>query len=140
MLRGLLVREGFKVGRLRVATLMKCRGIEALNRTPNTSKPAPGQKIYPYPLGKLPITRSNQLWTMDITYIPMARGLICLAAVLGRFTRPALAWRISITPQADFCIEAVEEALGKHRAPEILNTHQGSQFVSIRRGASALAV
>ena len=130
MLRSLLVQEGFKVGRLHVATLMKRMGIEALYRKPNTSKPEPGHKIYPYLLRKLPITRPNQVWAMDITYIPMARGFIYLAAVLDWFTRRVLAWRVSITLEADFCIEAVEEALAKHGTPEIFNTDQGSQFTS----------
>jgi putative transposase len=130
MLQGLLVQEGFKVGRLHVATLMKRMGIEALYRKPNTSKPAPGHKTYPYLLRKLPITRPNQVWAMDITYIPMARGFIYLAAVLDWFTRRVLAWRVSITLEAGFCIEAVEEALAKHGTPEIFNTDQGSQFTS----------
>ena len=110
---------------------MKKMGLEALYRRPNTSKPAPGHKIYPYLLRKLPITRPNQVWAMDITYIPMARGFIYLAAVLDWFTRRVLAWRVSITLEADFCIEALEEALTKHGAPEIFNTDQGSQFTSI---------
>ncbi|PKP85781.1 MAG: IS3 family transposase [Alphaproteobacteria bacterium HGW-Alphaproteobacteria-2] len=131
MLQGLLVQEGFKVGRLHVATLMKRMGIEALYRKPNTSKPAPGHKIYPYLLRKLPITRPNQVWAMDITYIPMARGFIYLAAVLDWFTRRVLAWRVSITLEAEFCMEAVEEALARHGTPEIFNTDQGSQFTSI---------
>jgi len=130
MLRGLLAQEGFKVGRLHVATLMKRMGIEALYRKPNTSKPAPGHKIYPYLLRKLPITRPNQVWAMDITYIPMARGFIYLAAVLDWFTRRVLSWRVSITLEADFCIEAVEEALTRYAKPEIFNTDQGSQFTS----------
>ena len=130
ILRGLLVQEGFKVGRLHVATLMKRMSIEALYRKPNTSKPAPGHKIYPYLLRKLPITRPNQVWAMDITYIPMVRGFICLAAVLDWLTRRVLAWRVSITPEVDFCMEAVEEALAKHGTPEIFNTDQGSQFTS----------
>lgn len=131
MLQGLLVQEGFKVGRLHVATLMKRMGITALYRKPNTSKPAPGHNIYPYLLRNLPVTRPNQVWAMDITYIPMARGFIYLAAVVDWFTRRVLAWRVSITLEADFCIEAVEEALARHGAPEIFNTDQGSQFTSI---------
>jgi putative transposase len=131
MLQGLLVQEGFKVGRLHVATLMKRMGITVLYRKPNTSKPAPGHKIYPYLLRNLPVTRPNQVWAMDITYIPMARGFIYLAAVVDWFTRRVLAWRVSITLEADFCIEAVEEALTRHGAPEIFNTDQGSQFTSI---------
>jgi len=89
-LQGLLVQEGFSAGRLQVATLMKRMGIEALYRKPNTSKPAPGHKIYPYLLRNRPITRPNQFWAMDITYIPMARGFIYLAAVLDWFTRRVL--------------------------------------------------
>ena len=130
MLQGLLVQEGFRVGRLHVATLMKRMGVAALYRKPNTSKPAPGHKIYPYLLRHLPVTRPNQVWAMDITYIPMARGFIYLAAVVDWFTRRVLAWRVSITLEADFCIEAVEEALARHGAPEIFNTDQGSQFTS----------
>lgn len=132
MLQGLLVQEGFKVGRLHVATLMKRMGIEALYRKPNTSKPAQGRKIYPYLLRKLPITRPNQVWAMDITYIPMARGFIYLAAVLDWFTRPVLAWQVSITLEADFCIEAVEEALARHGTPEIFNTDSHMMVTSSR--------
>jgi putative transposase len=130
MLQGLLVQEGFKVGRRHVATLMKRMGIEARYRRPNTSKPAPGHKIYPYLLRKLPITRPNQIWAMDITYIPMARGFIYLAAVPDWFPRRVLAWPVSITLEADSCIEAVEEALARHGTPEIFNTDQGSQFTA----------
>jgi len=130
MLRDLLAQEGFKVGRLHVATLMKRMGIEALYRKPNTSKPAPGHRIYPYLLRKLPVTRPNQVWAMDITYIPMARGFNYLAAVLDWFTRRVLSWRVSITLEADFCIEAVEEALTRYAKPKIFNTDQRSQFTS----------
>ncbi len=130
MLQGLLAQEGGKVGRLHVATLMKRMGIEALYRRPNTSKPEPGHKIYPYLLRKLAVTRPNQVWAMDITYTPMARGFIYLAAVLDWFTRRVLSWRVSITLEAAFCIEAVEEALARHGSPEIFNTDQGSQFTS----------
>jgi putative transposase len=130
MLRDLLVAEGFTVGRLHIATLMKRMGIEALYRKPNTSKPAPGHQIYPYLLRKLPITRPNQVWAMDITYIPMARGFVYLAAVVDWFSRRVLAWRLSITLEAAFCIEALEEALARYGRPEIFNTDQGSQFTS----------
>ena len=130
MLRDLLAAEGFKAGRLHVATLMKRMGIEALYRRPNTSKPAPGHKIYPYLLGKLPVTRPNQVWAMDITYIPMARGFVYLAAVVDWFSRRVLSWRLSITMEAAFCIEALEEALAHSGGPEIFNTDQGSQFTS----------
>jgi putative transposase len=130
MLRDLLVAEGFPVGRLHVATLMKRMGIEALYRKPNTSKPAPGHTVYPYLLRKLPVTRPNQVWAMDITYIPMARGFVYLAAVVDWFSRRVLAWRLSISLEAAFCIEAVEEALAHYGRPEIFNTDQGSQFTS----------
>ena len=131
MLQGLLRAEGHDVGRLHVATLMKRMGIEALYRRPNTSKPAPGHKVYPYLLRNLPVTRPNQVWAMDITYIPMARGFVYLAAVVDWFSRKVLAWKLSITLSADFCIEALEEALACHGRPEIFNTDQGSQFTSI---------
>jgi putative transposase len=111
MLRDLLNGERIAIGRLHVATLMKRMGIEALYRKPNTSKPAPGHKIYPYLLRKLPVTRPNQVWAMDITYIPMARGFVYLAAVVDWFSRRVLAWRLSITMEAAFCIKALEEAL-----------------------------
>lgn len=130
MLRDLLAGEDIEVGRLHVATLMKRMGIEALYRKPNTSKPAPGHKIYPYLLRRLPITRPNQVWAMDITYIPMARGFVYLAAVVDWFSRRVMAWRLSITMHADFCIEALEEALASFGKPEIFNTDQGSQFTS----------
>jgi putative transposase len=130
MLRDLLQAEGFTVGRLHAATLMKRMGIEALYRKPNTSKPASGHQIYPYLLRKLPVTRPNQVWAMDITYIPMARGFVYLAAVVDWFSRRVLAWRLSITLEAAFCIEAVEEALARYGQPEIFNTDQGSQFTS----------
>ena len=106
-------------------------GIEAIYRRPNTSKPAPGHKIYPYLLRKLPVVRPNQVWAMGITYNPMARGFVYLAAVVDWFIRRALSWRLSITLEVDFCIAAVEEALARHGPPDIFNTDQGSQFTSI---------
>ena len=131
MMRDFLVRENFDVGRLHVATLMKRMGIEAIYRRPNTSKPAPGHKIYPYLLRKLPIVRPNHVWAMDISYIPMARGFVYLAAVVDWFSRKVLSWKLSITLDTAFCIEAVEEALAKYGKPEIFNTDQGSQFTSV---------
>lgn len=130
MLRDLLRREGIEIGRRHVATLMKRMGVEALYRRPNTSKPAPGHKIFPYLLRGLKVERPNQVWAMDITYIPMARGFVYLAAVVDWFSRRVLAWRLSITMEAAFCTEALEEALAKHGRPEIFNTDQGSQFTS----------
>jgi putative transposase len=128
MLRDLLRGEGVEIGRQRVATMMKRMGIAAIYRRPNTSKPAPGHKIYPYLLRSLAVERPNQVWAMDITYIPMARGFVYLAAVVDWFSRRVLAWRLSITMEVGFCLEAVEEALAKHARPEIFNTDQGSQF------------
>jgi putative transposase len=128
MLRGLLAGEGIKVGRRHVRTLMKRMGIEALYRRPRTTKPEPGHKIYPYLLRDMAITRPNHVWAMDITYIPMARGFVYLAAVLDWASRRVLSWRLSITMEAAFCVEALEEALAKYGKPEIFNTDQGSQF------------
>ena len=130
MLRDLLRGEGVGIGRQRVARMMKRMGIEALYRKPNTSKPAPGHKIYPYLLRGVVVERPNQVWAMDITYIPMARGFVYLAAVVDWFSRRVLAWRVSITMEVAFCLEAVEEALARHGRPEIFNTDQGSQFTS----------
>jgi putative transposase len=130
MLRDLLRGEGVVIGRELVATMMRRMGIEALYRRPNTSKPAPGHKIYPYLLRGVAVERPNQAWAMDITYIPMARGFVYLAAVVDWFTRRVLSWRLSITLEVDFCLEAVEEALARHGKPEIFNTDQGSQFTS----------
>ncbi len=128
LLRDLLAAEGSKIGRRHVATLMKRMGIEALYRRPRTTKPEPGHKIYPYLLRGVAITRPNQVWAMDITYIPMARGYVYLAVVLDWFSRRVLSWRVSITMEAAFCVETLEEALAKHGKPEIVNTDQGSQF------------
>jgi putative transposase len=111
-----------------VKTLMQRMGIEALYRRPRTTKPEPGHKIYPYLLRGVEITRPNQVWAMDITYIPMERGFVYLAVVLDWFSRRVLSWRISITMEALFCVEALEEALARHGKPEIFNTDQGSQF------------
>src|SRR6202041_1456338 len=128
MLRDILVREGVAIGRRRVATMMKRMGIAAIYRRPNSSKPAPGHKIYPYLLRGLKVERPNQVWATDITYIPMARGFVYLVAVVDWFTRRVLSHRVSITMEAGFCIEALEEAIGRHGKPEIFNTDQGSQF------------
>ena len=160
MLQGLLVQDGVAGRRLPVATLMKRMGIEALYRKPNTSKPArpcaawlrhDGTRSYPYLLQNLPVTRPNQSlprtrsggWAMDITVrraihpqegslflTPMARGFIYFAAVLDWFTRRVLSWRVSITLEAYFCIEAVEDALARHGKPEIFNTDSKSRSIS----------
>lgn len=130
MLCALLAQQGLEVGRRHVRTLMRRMAIEAIYRRPNTSRPAPGHRIYPYLLRGVAITRPNQVWAMDITYIPMARGFVYLAAVVDWHSRRVLAWRLSITLDVSFCIEALEEALTRNEKPEICNTDQGSQFTS----------
>ena len=130
MLRDLLRLEGHRIGRKHVATLMARMGIEALYRKPNTSRRHPEHSIYPYLLRDRTIERGNEVWAMDITYIPMARGFVYLAAVMDWASRRVLAWRVSISLTTDFCLEAVEEALAKYGRPEIFNTDQGSQFTS----------
>jgi putative transposase len=128
MLRGLLAAEGCKIGRRHVKTLMRRMGIEALYRRPRTTQPEPGHKIYPYLLRGLEITRPNQVWAMDITYIPMARGFVYLAVVLDWFSRRVLSWRLSITMEAAFCVDTLEDALARYGKPDIFNTDRGSQF------------
>jgi putative transposase len=130
MLRDLLNQDGIEIGRRRVATLMKRMGIEAIYRKPNTSKAAPGHKIYPYLLHGMVVDTPDKVWAMDITYVPMARGFVYLAAVVDWFSRRVLSWRLSITMEAGFCIEALEEAIARHGRPEIFNTDQGAQFTS----------
>jgi putative transposase len=130
MLRDMLHQQGLVVGRRHIKTLMRRMGIEAIYRKPNTSKPAPGHRIYPYLLRNLVITRPNQVWSTDISYIPMARGFVYLVAVIDWFSRRVLAWKLSITMDTSFCIEALDEALSRHGKPEIFNTDQGSQFTS----------
>jgi len=130
MLRDLLRAEGFTVGRKHMTTLMRRMGITALYRKPNTSRKAPGHTIWPYLLRTLAITRSNHVWAMDISYIPMARGFVYLAAVIDWHSRRVLAWRLSISMDTAFCTEAVEEAIARYGKPEIFNTDQGSQFTS----------
>ncbi|MFN0305915.1 MAG: IS3 family transposase [Burkholderiales bacterium] len=128
MLRDLRNAEGFPIGRRHVATLMRRMGIEALYRKPNTSKKHPKHPVFPYLLRGMMIDRANQVWAMDITYIPMARGFVFLTAVLDWHSRRVLAHRLSITMEADFCLEALHEAIAKYGPPEIMNTDQGSQF------------
>ena len=130
MLRDMLNGEGVKIGREHVKTLMKRMRIEALYRRPNTSKPTLGHKVYPYLLRDVLVNRPNQVWATDITYIPMARGFVYLVVILDWFSRRVLSWRVSITLEVDFCLEAVEEALAKYGKPEIFNSDQGSQFTS----------
>jgi len=130
MLRDLLRGEGVVIGRDRVVSMMRRMRIEAIYRRPNTSKPSPGHKIYPYLLRGVAVEKANQVWAMDITYIPMARGFVYLAAVVDWFSRKVLSWRVSITMEVDFCLEAVEAALAQYAKPEIFNTDQDSQFTS----------
>jgi putative transposase len=130
MLRDLLRLHGVAVGRTHVATLMRRMGIEALYRHPRTTQPHPGHRVFPYLLRDLPITLPNQVWAMDLTYIPMRRGFLYLVAVLDWATRRVLAWRLSNTLTTDCCLEALEAALRASGCPGILNTDQGSQFTS----------
>lgn len=130
MMRDLLRHEDFSSGRRHVSTLMRRMGIEALYRRPNTSRRHPAHRVYPYLLRGLTVIRPNQVWAMDITFIPMARGFVYLTAVMDWCSRKVLAWRVSITMDTAFCVEAVEEALGRYGTPEIFNTDQGSQFTS----------
>ena len=122
-----LQRRGRPVGRKRVQRLMRIMGLQAIYRRPRTSLRALGHKVYPYLLGGMEITRPNQVWATDITYIPMARGFLYLVAIIDWHSRYVLSWRLSNTLDADFCVEALEEALSKGK-PEIFNTDQGSQF------------
>lgn len=130
MLRDLLRLLGFDTGRRHVSTLMKRMGIEALYRKPKTTRRHPGHKVYPYLLRGMEVNRANQVWAMDITYIPMARGFVYLTAVVDWYSRRVLCWKLSTTMDAYFCVEAVEEAIARHGVPEIMNTDQGSQFTS----------
>jgi len=114
-----------------VKTLMQRMGIEALYRRPRATKPEPGHKIYPYLLRGMAIERPNQVWAMDITYIPMARGFVYLAVVLDWFSRRVLSWRLSITMEAAFCVETLEDALVRYGKPDVFNTDQGSQFTGV---------
>jgi putative transposase len=122
-----LKNQGHRVNRKRVRRLMQVMGLKAIYRRPRTSTPAPGHRIYPYLLSGMEITRPNQVWAADITYIPMARGFLYLVAIIDWCSRYVLSWRLSNTLDAGFCVEALEEALRKGR-PEILNTDQGAQF------------
>ncbi len=127
-IKGELIARGFRVGRCRVASLMRRMGITALAPKRRLSKPAAGHKIYPYLLRGLPITEAGHVWSCDITYVPMARGFCYLTAIMDWASRRVLSWRLSNTLDASFCIEALEEALERHTAPEIFNTDQGAQF------------
>ena len=129
-MRNHLRRLGYKINRKRVQRLMRLMGLEAIYPKPKTSRPHPQHKIYPYLLRGLTIDRPNQVWAADITYIPMSRGFMYLVAVMDWHSRKVLSWRVSNTMEADFCVEALAEAVGRYGAPEIFNTDQGAQFTS----------
>jgi len=129
-LRDLLRKEGIRVGRERIRRLMRRMGLVAVAPKPNTSKPAPGHKIYPYLLRSVTVDRANQVWSTDITYIPMPRGHLYLVAIMDWHSRRVLAWRVSNSMDTRFCVEALREALARFGRPEIFNTDQGSQFTS----------
>jgi putative transposase len=129
-IRDWLQDEGFTVNRKRVQRLMRQMGITALYPKANTSRPGKGHKIYPYLLKGLDIDRPNQVWAADICYVPMARGFVYVVAIMDWYSRKVLAWRVANTMDADFCVEALEEALRRYGAPEIFNTDQGAQFTS----------
>ena len=129
-IRDQLQDMGHKVGRQHVSTLMRKMGISAMYRKPRLSRPHPDHKVYPYLLSNLDISRANQVWAADITYIPMARGFCYLVAIMDWASRKVMAWRLSNTLDASFCVEALKEAVARYGTPEIFNTDQGSQFTS----------
>ena len=124
-----LLAEGYLVSRSKVRRLMRLMGLEAIYRRPNTSKPAPGHRVYPYLLKGVDVNRVDQVWAADITYIPMAQGFLYLVAIMDWHSRHVLAWKLSNTMDTDFCVTALEAALGKGR-PEVFNTDQGAEFTS----------
>jgi putative transposase len=132
-LQVMLLREGISVGRRRIRRLMRKLGLAAVRPKRNTSKPHPEHKIYPYLLRDRTIDQPNQVWSADITYIPMRRGFLYLVAIIDWSTRRVLSWRLSNTLTAGFCVEALGEALGRFGRPEVFNTDQGSQFTSAFR-------
>ena len=125
-----LRRAGHDALRKRIGRLMRRMGLSAIYRKPNTSKPHPEHKIYPYLLRDLQIDQPNHVWCADISYIRMQRGFQYLVAIMDWATRMVLSWRLSNTLDSDFCVEALQEALAKYGTPEIFNTDQGSQFTS----------
>ena len=127
-----LRREGYTVGRKRVRRLMARMGLEPIYQRPRTTIPHPNHRIYPYLLREMVIDRPNQVWCADLTYIPMRRGFLYLVAVMDWSTRKVLSWRVSNTMDAEFCIEALEDALARFGRPDIFNSDQGSQFTSPR--------
>ena len=130
-LKAWLQRRGIQVSRKRVQRLMRIMGLRAIYRRPGTSRPAPKRRVYPYLLRNTRITRPNQVWAADVTYLPMARGFLYLVAIMDWHSRYVVAWRLSNTLEADFCVDALKEALGQSQ-PEVFNTEQGSQFTSLQ--------
>lgn len=124
----MLKRDGLSVGRHRVRRLMRKMGLEAVYRRPKTTQPHPSHPIYPYLLRTMTINRPNQVWCADITFVPVSRGYLYLVAIMDWATRKVLSWRLSNTMHADFCVEALNEAIRRHGPPEVMNTDQGSQF------------
>ena len=129
-IRNVLRRKGHKINRKRVQRLMRKMGIQSIAPKPNTSKAHPQNKVYPYLLRNLDVTRSNQVWCTDITYIPLAGGFVYLTAVMDWHSRYVLYWELSITMDSEFCVSALEGALRCHGTPDIFNTDQGSQYTS----------
>ena len=129
-IRNVLRRKGHKINRKRVQRLMRKMGIQSIAPKPNTSKAHPQNKVYPYLLRNLDVTRSNQVWCTDITYIPLAGGFVYLTAVMDWQSRYVLSWELSITMDSEFCVSALERALRCHGTPDIFNTDQGSQYTS----------
>lgn len=127
-LRDYLIRQGYPVNRKRVRRLMRVMGLVSIAPKPNTSRPAPKHKVYPYLLGGLEIGRPNQVWCSDITYIPLAGGFVFLTVVMDWYSRYVLSWEVSVTMEEHFCVSALESALRRHEQPEIFNTDQGSQY------------
>jgi putative transposase len=125
-----LRRLGWCIGRKRVRRLMRKIGLSPIYQAPKTSEPHPRHKVYPYLLRHLAIDRPNQVWCADVTYMPMRRGFLYLVAIMDWASRKVLAWRLSNTMEADFCVAALEEAIARYGSPEIFNTDQGSQFTS----------
>ena len=125
-----LKRQGYDVGRHRVRRLMRVMGLRTIYQEPRTSQPHPQHRIYPYLLRNLAVTRANQVWCTDLTYIPIKRGFLYLVAIMDWQSRKVLSWRLSNTMEAQFCVEALEEALTRYGRPDIFNTDQGAQFTS----------
>ena len=126
-----LRRKGYWVNRKRAKRLMQKMGLMAIYQKPNTSKPHPEHKIYPYLLRGVEIIKPNHVWCSDVTYIPMRKGFLYLVAIMDWASRKVMSWRLSNTMDAEFCVSALKEALAKYDKPDVFNTDQGSQFTSI---------